>query len=61
MSDFTYAENVTHAHICAEEALDFRMASVAGKVCQNCEYSWVESSFFFFFLPLFCSCEIHAE
>ncbi|GMY32571.1 3beta-hydroxysteroid-dehydrogenase/ decarboxylase isoform 3 [Fagus crenata] len=31
MSDFTYAENVTHAHICAEEALDFRMASVAGK------------------------------
>lgn len=31
MSDFTFAENVTHAHICAEEALDFRMASVAGK------------------------------
>ncbi|KAM3750267.1 hypothetical protein ACB098_04G024200 [Castanea mollissima] len=31
MSDFTYVENVTHAHICAEEALDFQMASVAGK------------------------------
>ncbi|KAF5465400.1 hypothetical protein F2P56_015413 [Juglans regia] len=31
MSDFTYAENVSHAHICAEEALDFRMVSVAGK------------------------------
>ncbi|KAK4566607.1 hypothetical protein RGQ29_002751 [Quercus rubra] len=31
MSDFTFAENVTHAHICAEEALDFQMASVAGK------------------------------
>lgn len=41
MSDFTYAENVTHAHICAEEALDFQMASVAGKVRLNCEYSWV--------------------
>ncbi|KAE8076553.1 hypothetical protein FH972_015196 [Carpinus fangiana] len=31
MSDFTYVENVTHAHICAEEALDFRTVSVAGK------------------------------
>ncbi|PON31205.1 Hopanoid-associated sugar epimerase, partial [Parasponia andersonii] len=31
MSDFTYVENVSHAHVCAEEALDFRMASVAGK------------------------------
>ncbi|KGN57250.1 3beta-hydroxysteroid-dehydrogenase/decarboxylase [Cucumis sativus] len=31
MSDFTFVENVTHAHICAEEALDFRMVSVAGK------------------------------
>ncbi|EXB29920.1 3beta-hydroxysteroid-dehydrogenase/decarboxylase isoform 3 [Morus notabilis] len=31
MSDFAYVENVSHAHICAEEALDFRMASVAGK------------------------------
>ncbi|BBG93648.1 3-beta hydroxysteroid dehydrogenase/isomerase family protein, partial [Prunus dulcis] len=30
-SDFTYAENVTHAHICAEEALDNRMVSAAGK------------------------------
>ena len=39
MSDFTFAENVTHAHICAEEALDFQMASVAGKVRLNCEYS----------------------
>lgn len=32
MSDFTYVENVTHAHICAEEALEFRMVSAAGKV-----------------------------
>ncbi|XP_022932574.1 3beta-hydroxysteroid-dehydrogenase/decarboxylase [Cucurbita moschata] len=31
LSDFTFVENVTHAHICAEEALDFRMVSVAGK------------------------------
>ncbi|KAB1213068.1 3beta-hydroxysteroid-dehydrogenase/decarboxylase isoform 3 [Morella rubra] len=31
MSDFTYTENVTHAHICAEEALDIRMASAAGR------------------------------
>ncbi|KAJ9189022.1 hypothetical protein P3X46_000364 [Hevea brasiliensis] len=31
MSDFTYAENVIHAHICAEEALDSQMISVAGK------------------------------
>ncbi|KAM1989962.1 hypothetical protein ACFX15_031262 [Malus domestica] len=31
MSDFTYVENVTHAHICAEEALEFRMVSAAGK------------------------------
>lgn len=32
MSDFTYAENVAHAHICAAEALDSRVVSVAGKV-----------------------------
>ncbi|XP_031273567.1 3beta-hydroxysteroid-dehydrogenase/decarboxylase isoform X2 [Pistacia vera] len=31
MSDFTYAENVTHAHVCAAEALDSRMVFVAGK------------------------------
>ncbi|KAF7824364.1 3beta-hydroxysteroid-dehydrogenase/decarboxylase isoform X1 [Senna tora] len=31
LSDFTYSENVAHAHICAEEALDFRKVSVAGK------------------------------
>lgn len=31
MSDFTYSENVVHAHICAAEALDSRMISVAGK------------------------------
>ncbi|KAK8498068.1 hypothetical protein V6N12_055282 [Hibiscus sabdariffa] len=31
MSDFTYAENVAHAHICAAETLDSRIASVAGK------------------------------
>ncbi|KAK7262603.1 hypothetical protein RJT34_30178 [Clitoria ternatea] len=31
LSDFTYSENVTHAHICAEEALSFQTVSVAGK------------------------------
>ncbi|XP_062194689.1 3beta-hydroxysteroid-dehydrogenase/decarboxylase-like [Phragmites australis] len=31
MSDFTYVENVTHANICAEEALCSNAASVAGK------------------------------
>ncbi|KAA8531429.1 hypothetical protein F0562_006218 [Nyssa sinensis] len=31
MSDFTYVENVVHAHICAEEALCSRMVSVSGK------------------------------
>ncbi|XP_057958057.1 3beta-hydroxysteroid-dehydrogenase/decarboxylase isoform X2 [Malania oleifera] len=31
MSDFTYVENVAHAHICAEEALCSRMVSAAGK------------------------------
>ncbi|XVF29408.1 hypothetical protein REPUB_Repub15cG0118600 [Reevesia pubescens] len=31
MSDFTYAENVAHAHICAAETLDSRVVSVAGK------------------------------
>ncbi|WCJ41297.1 3-beta hydroxysteroid dehydrogenase/isomerase family protein [Euphorbia peplus] len=31
MSDFTFVENVTHAYICAAEALDSRMISVAGK------------------------------
>ncbi|XP_022761619.1 3beta-hydroxysteroid-dehydrogenase/decarboxylase isoform X2 [Durio zibethinus] len=31
MSDFTYAENVAHAHICAAETLDSRIVSVAGK------------------------------
>lgn len=32
MSDFTYSDNVAHAHICAAEALDTHMESVAGKV-----------------------------
>lgn len=32
MCDFTYIENVAHAHICAEEALCSRIVSVAGKV-----------------------------
>lgn len=32
LSDFTYSENVAHAHICAEEALNFQTVSVAGKV-----------------------------
>ncbi|KAJ8774795.1 hypothetical protein K2173_017241 [Erythroxylum novogranatense] len=32
MSDFTYVENVVHACICAAEALDSRLVSVAGKV-----------------------------
>ncbi|XWS35300.1 hypothetical protein CRYUN_Cryun21dG0114200 [Craigia yunnanensis] len=31
MSDFTYVENVAHAHICAAESLDSRIVSVAGK------------------------------
>uniref|UniRef100_A0A5B6ZX06 Reticulon-like protein n=1 Tax=Davidia involucrata TaxID=16924 RepID=A0A5B6ZX06_DAVIN len=31
MSDFTYVENVAHAHICAEEALGSQMVSVSGK------------------------------
>ncbi|CAH8265815.1 unnamed protein product [Arabidopsis lyrata] len=31
MSDFTYSENVCHAHICAAEALDSNMEFVAGK------------------------------
>lgn len=31
-SDFTFYENVAHAHICAEEALNFQTVSVAGKV-----------------------------
>ncbi|XP_059654680.1 3beta-hydroxysteroid-dehydrogenase/decarboxylase [Cornus florida] len=31
MSEFTYVENVAHAHICAEEALCSRMVSVSGK------------------------------
>ncbi|XP_015952120.1 3beta-hydroxysteroid-dehydrogenase/decarboxylase [Arachis duranensis] len=31
MSDFTFYENVAHAHICAEEALNFQTVSVAGK------------------------------
>ncbi|BAT90849.1 hypothetical protein LR48_Vigan08g164800 [Vigna angularis] len=31
LSDFTFSENVTHAHICAEEALNFQTVSVAGK------------------------------
>lgn len=35
MSDFTYVENVTHAHVCAAEALDSQMVSVAGKVVYN--------------------------
>lgn len=32
MSDFTYVENVSHANICAEEALSSRMVSISGKV-----------------------------
>ncbi|KAF4370999.1 3beta-hydroxysteroid-dehydrogenase/decarboxylase [Cannabis sativa] len=31
ISDFTYVENVSHALICVEAALDFRTASIAGK------------------------------
>ncbi|XP_020218229.1 3beta-hydroxysteroid-dehydrogenase/decarboxylase [Cajanus cajan] len=31
LSDFTFSENVTHAHICAEKALNFQTVSVAGK------------------------------
>jgi len=32
MPDFTFVENVTHANICAEQALCSDAASVAGKV-----------------------------
>lgn len=32
LSDFTYVENVAHAHICAAEALISQNVSVAGKV-----------------------------
>jgi len=32
LTDFTFSENVAHAHICAEEALNFQTVSVAGKV-----------------------------
>jgi len=31
MNDFTYVENVAHAHICAEQALDSAKHDVAGK------------------------------
>lgn len=31
LSDFTFSENVIHAHICAEKALNFQTVSVAGK------------------------------
>lgn len=31
MCDFTYIENVAHAHICAEEALCSRTVFVSGK------------------------------
>lgn len=33
MCDFTYVENVAHAHVCAEQALRASGALVAGKVC----------------------------
>lgn len=32
MTDFTYVENVAHAHICAEKALSSRGSHVCGKV-----------------------------
>lgn len=38
MSDFTYVENVAHAHVCAAEALDSRMVSVAGTVLYVLDY-----------------------
>ncbi|KAL2328870.1 hypothetical protein Fmac_022297 [Flemingia macrophylla] len=31
LSDFTFSENVSHAHICAEKALNFQTVAVAGK------------------------------
>lgn len=40
MSDFTYVENVAHAHVCAEEALVSQMVSVAGKVLLHFKHSW---------------------
>ena len=44
MSDFTYAENVAHAHICAAEALDSRIVSVAGKVLLKSVVRYVKLS-----------------
>lgn len=39
MCDFTYVENVAHAHVCAEQALRSSGALVAGKVCLHlCTY-----------------------
>ncbi|KAL8048820.1 hypothetical protein ABFX02_07G091800 [Erythranthe guttata] len=32
LSDFTYVENVAHAHICAEESLTSQMVTASGKV-----------------------------
>lgn len=32
MCDYTYVENIAHAHMCAENALRSGIASVAGEV-----------------------------
>lgn len=37
MTDFTYVDNVAHAHICAEESLRTQMNTVSGKVPSNSE------------------------
>lgn len=52
MSDFTYSENVSHAHICAAEALDSQMEFVAGKVTLMHVYlpkdPWKRMTFIFY-------------
>lgn len=37
MTDFTYVDNVAHAHICAEESLSAQMDTVSGKVASKSE------------------------
>ncbi|KAK6146320.1 hypothetical protein DH2020_020189 [Rehmannia glutinosa] len=42
-SDFTYVENVAHAHICAEESLRSQMVTMSGKVFSKSELLFVMS------------------
>lgn len=58
LSDFTFSQNVAHAHICAEEALNFQTVTVAGKVlieyqwgCIDCSHLiFMHNKVFFFFI-----------